>query len=304
MTSSAAGGLGVGADGPAVQAGGSVDRLGQRGDVARGREHSRLWRHDLAQPAAGEAGHGGAAGHRLGRDQSVGLVPDRGHDGHRRRPQQRGQVGAAHVPGVADLRAEAGRHLALEVAAVLHRAGQHQRHAREAAGVGREVGRLLRDDAPAPHGGTAPGTGRPRREVEAVGHHVALDRVPPGVRRPLADRHEAGRVLTERDGRLEQGERRRVQRREHGDAHCRGHRDRQVVEAVVVHHVVLLRPVPREREHQVEVGVVVREPVRPRRELVRHRRRARLHPRQGQQAHGQRGVGPRTREQGDLVASR
>ncbi len=139
-----------------------------------------------------------------------------------------------------------------------------------ARGLDREMCTLLRYEATEPDQVLTTRTDRPRSEVHTVRHdrHRTGRGVFPGRRGVSADRDERARAPTRsRHRRFEPRRRRRVQGAEQRGAQTAGHRDRQVVQAVVVHDVEGIGGRTGEIEHQRQVGMVVTE------EAVRRRHR-------------------------------
>jgi hypothetical protein len=94
-----------------------------------------------------------------------------------------------------------------------------------------------------------------------------------------------------------------VQRREHRRVEGGGHRDRQVVQAVVVDDVERAAQLAGQAQHQVEVGVVLVQPLRGRHADVGPRRIADARQAHVEHLYAERGVRARSGEQRHLVAA-
>lgn len=124
---------------------------------------------------------------------------------------------------------------------------------------------LLGDEPARPHDRPAAGAEGPRLDVDAVEDRDAGDRVRPGASGAAADRGEGSRrpraeATGRDDGGLQPRQRRGVQRRDERQIEHRRHRDREVVEAMVVHDVEATCAVAGEVEHEREVRVVLGHP--------------------------------------------
>ena len=196
----------------------------------------------------------------------------------------RGVDHVAHVVGVAD------------------RPGEAKPHPGGPGDVDREVGCLLRHQAPGPGERAAAGPRPPPAHVDAVGHHLGVGHVPPGGPRVLAHRHVARPpVVGDLDGRLEPGGRWGVQRGDHRRPAGGRHGDRQVVQAVVVDDVDVTALL--QLEHHLQVGMVLAQPHGRRHRDVRPRRRAEVQGKGGELTHAEARVAPPAGEHRDLDAA-
>ncbi len=167
----------------------------------------------------------------------------------------------------------------------------------------RKVRRLLGHDPAEPDGGAPTRSRNPAREVDAVVHDGRIHHVGPLPRGVGTDRSERRVTPRERSGRLQPRGGRRVERRDDWASGELRKRDREVMQAVVVHDVEGAELSPAEPEHEPEVGVMLPHPG------IRHgvripachfTRRERL---DVEEAHVEGIVGPGCREHADLVAA-
>ena len=207
---------------------------GEIGGVPRLGEPARSAVDDLRQGTEGERGHGGPTRHRLRGDQTVGLLPGRGHQRDQRGADDRAELGLVQVAEVADGSAETGGDVGVEVRRIQNRPGQPEPDAGPTGRVDGQVGSLLRDDPARPDRFHAPGPRPPPLGVHAVQHRGGIDHVGPGAGGVLTDRDERARSRSERHGRLQPRDGRGVQGGHHRDLERGCHRDGQVVQAVVV----------------------------------------------------------------------
>lgn len=225
----------------AVDAGGR-DRAGRECVGVVGVDENACIPEEFRNAAATKRCHRGAATQRFGDHQAIRLVPPGGDQRDRRRADHRDKVTLGEVTDVADpvveLRGDASR----EVLAITDRSGDPQPPAGEASRLDREVRTLLRHQSSEPGEVVAALADGPAVGVDPVGYH----RNRPGHVTPRrcgvgADGDAVGR-WRHRHRRLQPRRRRRVQRGDHRCGNSGRHGDRQIVQAVVVDDVVVLRP--------------------------------------------------------------